>query len=304
MLKIIIVLITFGVCLAKSENTSLIDFDFDKCKLENGNEGSYTILAKCPAVLNEIKNGAKFQKICDSDKVCWDVICCHGDSDYGSKFDVIDRLKNGTCLVPGTEIKGTYIHQKYCPSLIDEKLSRDPVCPFTFCENFVCCPPNTTAIVEEAAKIDFYKETCFFDKLFDAGRQFKRKETEYCDIEWNSSGGICRPYFQCEALQNSYEYEKDTFSQNVTLCGYNCCVPIVCCPHVYQNLPLTASSSKFKISRFSHSKYFFLFFFQGAKLQVNIGLTNFSPRDYIWIQREVLHVQTIQQLLNRKKKSN
>lgn len=236
-----------GVCLAKPENTSLINFDL-KCKLENGKEGSYTILAKCPAVLDEVKNGGKFPKVCDSTEVCWDVVCCHGDSDYGSYFDVRDRLQNGSCLVPETQIQGTYIHQKYCPSLIDEKLSRDPVCPFTLCENIVCCPPNTTAIVEEAKTIDFYKETCLFDKSFDSGREFKRKDKEYCDSEFDSSGGYCRPYFQCEALKNSYDYEKDTFSKNVTLCGYNCCVPIVCCPHNYKSnfLPITPSSSKFQ----------------------------------------------------------
>lgn len=249
MLKIIIILVSAGACLAKYENTSLIDFDLP-CKLENGENGKYSILSKCPAVLDEVKLGGKFPKICDSKEVCWDVVCCNGDTDFGSVFNVKDRLENGTCLVPDTEIKGTYIHQKYCPSLIDENLSRDPVCPFTLCENIICCPPNTTAIVEESAKIDFYHETCFFDKSFDAGREFKRQKHEYCEIE-NSSGGYCSPYFQCEALQDSYDYDKNTFSKNVTLCGYNCCVPIVCCPYTYpykgNNLPLTPSSSKYTI---------------------------------------------------------
>lgn len=243
MLKTIILIVCAGACLAKHDNTSLIHFD-DPCSLENGEEGSYATLSKCPAVLQEVKLGGKFPKICDAKEVCWDVVCCPGKTDYGSVFNVRDRLKNGSCIVPETDIKGTYIHQKYCPSLIDEKISREPVCQFTFCENIVCCPPNTTAIVEEAAKVDFYQETCLFDKTFDGGREFKRDKDEYCDIE-GESGGYCAPYFQCEAFNyNSYNYEKDTFTRNVTLCGYNCCVPMVCCPHTYRSRgPLTPSSS-------------------------------------------------------------
>lgn len=245
MLKIIIFLISAGACLAKYENNSLINFD-SPCTLENGKDGSYTILSKCPSILHEVKLGGKFPKVCDSNEVCWDVVCCHGDTDHGSVFDVRDRLKNGSCVVPGTEIKGTSIHQKYCPSLINEKISRDPVCRFTLCENFVCCPPNTTTIVEESTKVDFFHEICLFDKSFDGGREYKRKNSE-CDIEGDSSGGYCSPYFQCEALEDSYDYEKDTFSKNVTLCGYNCCVPMVCCPYTYRNknLPTTPSSGKY-----------------------------------------------------------
>lgn len=293
MLKIIIVLISAGACLAKHKNTTLIDFD-RQCTLENGKDGRYAILSKCPAVLDEVKLGGKFPKICDSTEVCWDVVCCHGNTDYGSVFNVIDRLKNGSCIVPETEIKGTYIHQKYCPSLIDESISREPVCPFTLCENIVCCPPNTTAIVEESAKIDFYHETCFFDKSFDGGREFKRQKNEYCDIEWNSSGGYCAPYFQCEALQNSYDYDNNTFSQNVTLCGYNCCVPIVCCPYTYKkSYPLTPSTiSKYKEKYPTEMFFFKNLLLQGVMLLVNIGHTNFWMSHCIWILREVLLAQT------------
>lgn len=242
MLKLFIIVISASLCVAKYENISLIDFDLP-CTLANGEDGKYAILSKCPVILQEMKLGGKFPRVCDSKEVCWDVVCCHGEMDYGSKFDVIDRLENATCVVPGTDIKGTYIHQKYCPSLIDESISRDPVCQFTLCENIICCPPNTTAIIEESANVDFYHETCKFDKSFDAGREYKRHKHEGCDIESDSSDGNCRPYFQCEALADSYNYENDTFSQNVTLCGYNCCVPIVCCPYTYKKYsPLTPSS--------------------------------------------------------------
>lgn len=243
------------LCAAKYSNVSLINFDVS-CVLKNGESGNYAAIHLCPEILDDVKLGGKFPKICEPDEICWDVVCCTGEEEYGSSYEVTSRLENGTCTVQQTVVEGIYRHKKFCPSLIDLSISQDPVCPFTFCENIVCCPHNTTEIVEKASKIDYFEETCVFDEIFDYNLPY---EGDGCIVNLTSTGqknyGYCRPYFQCEALKDTYHFDEDKFSQNVTLCGYNCCVPIVCCPSTpgkYSDLPLTlASTGNFGINLFS-----------------------------------------------------
>lgn len=244
---------------AKYANISLIDFE-SSCVLKNGETGNYAALHLCPELLTSVKLGEKFPKICESNEICWDVVCCHGGTEYGSSYEVESRLENGTCTLQNTEVKGIYRHKKFCPSLIDESISQDPVCPFTFCENMVCCPHNTTEVLVTASKIDYFEETCIFDKVFDYSLPY---EAGGCVINLTFAGeknyGYCKPYFQCEALKGSYDFNNDTFSQNVTLCGYNCCVPMVCCPSTYgkySDLPQTeARHGNLAITFFTFFKF-------------------------------------------------
>lgn len=222
-------------CAGKYENITLIDFE-DPCTLENGEKGEYATLTNCPEALNKLKLGAKFQNICELSEICWDVVCCHVIPIYGSSYDLKKRLDE-TCIINATGAEGTNVPIKNCLSLSDETVSRDPICPFTFCENYVCCPHNTTDILEKSVGIDYFKETCIFDKIFDYSLAY---EVINC---------YCKPYFKCDEYAKTYDYENDKFSVNVTLCGYNCCVPMVCCPtrylesfyvlKKYKNLPQT-----------------------------------------------------------------
>lgn len=209
-------------CAGNYGNISLIDFDHP-CSLENGEKGEYALLINCPTILNQVRHGGKFPKVCETSEICWDVVCCNSKTKYGSGYDLNKRIEeNQACIESSTGIEGIYLHAKYCPSLIDERISRDPICPFTICENYVCCPHNTTEIVEKASKIDYFGETCIFDKIFDYSLAFELR-----------NGCVCKPYFKCDEYANSYDYDNDKFAVNVTLCGYNCCVPMVCCSSSY-----------------------------------------------------------------------
>lgn len=213
----------FVFCAGNYGNISLIDFD-DSCLLENGENGLYATLTNCPNKLKELKLGGKFLKICENYEICWDVVCCNVKPIYGSEYDLTKRLERGNkaCKVQPTGVEGTYALKKYCPSLVDESISKDPICPFTFCENYVCCPQNTTDVLEKSTEIDFFEETCIFDEVFDYNLAYEGRTS--C---------LCKPYFKCDEYANSYDWENDKFSVNVTLCGYNCCVPMVCCGTSY-----------------------------------------------------------------------
>lgn len=256
MFKLIIFSGLFVFCAGNYGNISLINFDHP-CLLENGENGEYATLINCPTNLKELKLGAKFQKICEIDEICWDVVCCNGKTKYGSEYDVTKRLERGSkaCKVQPTGVEGTYVLKKYCPSLVNESINKDPICPFTFCENYVCCPQNTTEVLEKSTEIDYFNETCLFDEVFDYNLAYE--ELSSCIINIDSKGnkkyGRCRPYFKCDEYANSYDWENDKFSVNVTLCGYNCCVPMVCCGTSYldsfyglvkyKHLPLTKARS-------------------------------------------------------------
>lgn len=230
-------------CAGNYGNISLIDFDLP-CSLDNGENGEYALITNCPAILKEVRHGSKFPKVCETNEICWDVVCCNGKTKYGSSYDLQLRIERDseTCTVQATGDEGTSVQIKFCPSLIDKRISRDPICPFTLCENYVCCPRNTTDVLEKSIEIDYFKETCIFDKIFEYSLAFELR-----------NGCTCKPYFKCDEYANSYDYDNDTFSVNVTLCGYNCCVPMVCCPSSYidstyglpkyKHLPITKARS-------------------------------------------------------------
>lgn len=222
-LKLCLILSILSKCII-GEVSDFIKYE-SKCKttrIENGTkmevDGIHTIFLQCWWLTIDAEAGLSYEKFCNDDEVCRDLVCCPGNSE---DYDPIERyiyprlLSSDPCKIPGTNISGIYKRKTECPEQIEEH----KVCRFDFCENFVCCP------IEEVVPV--YKTVegkCLFDT------EEERLTETFGD---SCPGGTCRPFFQCPNYNKSDscipEWKKSS------ICGYDeCGTPFVCCAEVIE----------------------------------------------------------------------
>lgn len=224
-LKLIVIFSILSKCI-HCEISDFIEYK-SKCKTtriaKNGTkidvEGIHTIFLQCWWLRIDAKAGLGYEKFCEDDEVCRDLVCCEGKSGE-LDYDPIERyiyprlLSSDPCKIRGTNISGVYKRKSECPENVEEH----KVCRFDFCENFVCCP-----LIEAVDPVY---------KAVEGKCLFETEEERLTETIGNSKPGCtCRPYFQCPNIRKSDvcvpEWQKNS------ICGYDDCgTPFVCCSEV------------------------------------------------------------------------
>lgn len=113
-----------------------------------------------------------------------------------------------SCIIKDTNKNGTITSNLDCASFdFKNKKNNAKLCKFGFCEYDTCCEKP--------------KDVC---KYNDRKYNFVRMVGDSCTDLHTGLPGICTIVQQC------LEVTKRNNSTMMTICGYDCCTPIVCCP--------------------------------------------------------------------------
>lgn len=191
-------------------------------------EGIHRILKECPSIVKDIISGESFPRVCEEDTICKDVVCCpevEPINDY--HLDIPSLLRKQLFLSPCniTGNIGIFKPIENC----DKKLRIEndkQICKFDFCGEFVCCKD-----MEETKEKDKFELPDEW-KLCSNHNNVASNDGvigEECTVKATGETGICRDQMQCPFYKQLNQIENNS---NITFCGYESCLDIVCCPQI------------------------------------------------------------------------
>lgn len=194
----------------------------------NGEVGVHKLVEHCPKIQKEIENGFKPPVICE-ENFCTDLVCCPIDKetnrlknvckDVDDPFEAIrTRLQhfNYSCTIENSDKKGFITNKQFCKTSTDQK-----VCIYDFCEGWTCC------------ENEHFTENPECNRYFHANIKFIGNS---CTDELSETTGTCRLIDHCPEVNGRA-------LRNLTICGYDCCTPFVCCPMLIDSHPVSKSSN-------------------------------------------------------------
>lgn len=209
----------------------------EKCIVEKSqNEGMHRFLKNCPSIVKGLIEGEPFPRVCEEDTICKNVVCCPDTEPEKYQLNVLTEIRKQIFLSPcGADGKsGVFKPVDNCEKKNQiENLKQ--ICKFDFCGEYVCCSePKEIVQVEvqkdtisnENGKISIPEDwkTCYHHhNVFDG------VIGEQCTIKATGGSGTCRDKAQC-TFYNKMERRGEKV--NITMCGYESCLNIVCCPEI------------------------------------------------------------------------
>lgn len=208
----------------------------DKCIVEKTQkDGIHRFLKDCASIVKGLIEGEPFPRVCEEDSFCKNVVCCPTTESDEDQTNIIKELRKQIFLSPcGTDGKSGV----FKPAVNCDKKNQienfKPICKFDFCGEYACCN-EPKEIVQEVQKDTISNENgklsipedwkvCYHHNNVDTG-----VVGEPCTIEATGGSGTCRDKLQCP-FYNKMEREGKT--PNITICGYESCLNIVCCPEI------------------------------------------------------------------------
>lgn len=219
-----------------STQTDYIKFT-EKCIVEKTQkEGIHTFLKDCASIVKELIEGVPFPRVCEEDTICKNVVCCHQTKPLDEyESNIPKELRKQIFLSPcGSDGKsGVFKPIDNCEKK-NQIENIKPICKFDFCGEYVCCNEPKEVVPEvlkdtisnEMGKISIPKD---WKVCYHHHNVFDGVVGEPCTIKATGGSGTCRDKAQCPY------YKKMTASshkENITLCGYESCLDIVCCPEI------------------------------------------------------------------------
>lgn len=195
-------------------------------------EGIHKFLKDCPSVVQDLVLGEQFPRICDEGTLCKDVVCCPDVKPINEyQVDVLSELRKQIFLSPCniTGKSGIFKPKENCDK--NQRIEDDKqICKFDFCGEYVCCKETVLETTFEVSKGKF--------ELPDEWRVCSNHNNplsndgvvgEECVVEATGQTGVCRDEGQCPFYKQPNQLGNKA---NRTICGYESCLDIICCPQI------------------------------------------------------------------------
>lgn len=230
MKKCFIFLILTVVQISKSESTDYEKFT-EKCIVDKTQkEGVYRKLQDCKSTIKDLVSGKPFPRVCEEDTICRDLVCCPEIIPFEDYMpNILTQLRKlinlSQCSVDGK--LGVFKPIENCEkkNRLEDKTK---ICKFEFCGEYVCCNEpkeiKNDFVENEVGKFEIPSDwgTCYH-----AFNDFIGIIGEICTVEETGTAGTCRDVHQCPFYK-----QKENHGMNKTLCGYESCFDLVCCPQI------------------------------------------------------------------------
>lgn len=220
----------------------------EKCIVEQTQkEGIHRFLKDCPSIVKDLIEGKPFPRICEEDTACKNVVCCPETeplTDYQN--DVLTDLRKDIFLSPCSADGRSGVFKPTDNCDVESRIEIvKPICKFDFCGEYVCCEPKKIVqdvqkdtVSSEDGKISIPEE---WKVCYHHHNVFDGVIGEPCTIEATGGSGTCRDKAQCPSLRKMVDE-----SINITLCGYESCLDIICCPEIDFEKTVKVDHCKYK----------------------------------------------------------
>lgn len=133
-------------------------------------------------------------------------------SKYDDPFPIIKRrlkTEKYSCTTKDTNKKGILVNSNNCPTKkLIPLMNKQKVCKYDFCAWIDCCDDLVDTCNPDTSKYDTVKiigDPCI-------------------DLHSGLTGN-------CGVIQQCPELFKNRNISDITICGFNCCTPYICCPN-------------------------------------------------------------------------